>query len=184
MTTKAHAYDHLTARYKPEWHAPRAPVLAPTYDTGWSTTRCSFCGSMPPSELAAAIKAGARVSWADFKYGWPHKVYVDGVPNPFAGMLAVRSMTYCGKPPQEELDAGKWERYQVGFDRTTGEPEFSYRIVGEARPEPATTHGKFYTEHLQDATPEERVIIERAMGISFTFDGGKVSWKKFEEPGA
>lgn len=184
MTIKAHAHNHLAKQYPPTWHAPKAPVLAPTYDTGWATTRCSFCGSMTPAELAGAIKAGAEVHWSDFKYGWPHKIYVDGVPNPFAGMPAVRSITYCGRPPQEEIDAGKWERYQDGYDSRTGEPKFSYRIVGEARPEPATTHGKFYTEHLQDATLEERVVIERAMGISFTFEGGQVSWKKFAEPEA
>lgn len=80
---------------------------------------CSWCGSMHPSDLAAALRAGeASGHWADFKYGWPHKWYVDGVPGSI----------------------------------------------------------KFYTEHLQDATPEDREVIEKAMGLRFTFEGDGVRW--------
>lgn len=40
---------------------------------------------------------------------------------------------------------------------------------------------KFYTEHLQDANPEDRKVIERAMGLNFTFEGGRVAWVPFQE---
>ena len=42
---------------------------------------------------------------------------------------------------------------------------------------------KFYTEHLQDASEEDRDTIERALDISFTFtDDGVVSWKGYVQP--
>lgn len=39
---------------------------------------CSYCGSITP-ELAvrALITRGTRYSGADWKYGWPHKFYLD-----------------------------------------------------------------------------------------------------------
>lgn len=42
--------------------------------------RCSFCGSLHPSKVVEAIKAGAGGEFADMKYGWPHKVYLHDVP--------------------------------------------------------------------------------------------------------
>lgn len=36
---------------------------------------CSWCGSIHPRDLFAATID--RVSWADWKYGYPHKLYVD-----------------------------------------------------------------------------------------------------------
>lgn len=42
---------------------------------------CSYCGSLHPNEAVALLKAGASISFADIKYGWPHKAYLD---NPHA----------------------------------------------------------------------------------------------------
>lgn len=39
--------------------------------------RCSYCGSMSPAKLVEAINTGIRVSFADRKYGWPHKLYLE-----------------------------------------------------------------------------------------------------------
>ena len=80
---------------------------------------CAFCGSIHPSDLAALLKAGARLSPADRKYGWPHKFYM--------------------------------------------EPGWA----------------KFYTVHIQDATPEERNVIERAMGLHISFEGDSVRWQPY-----
>lgn len=44
-----------------------------------------------------------------------------------------------------------------------------------------TTWGKFYTIHLQDATPEDRKVIERHLGIHFEFNGDSVSWFPYSE---
>lgn len=49
--------------------------------------RCSYCGSIRPRDLVEAIEQGRAtgVEWADLKYGWPHKMYleIDGVHSKF-----------------------------------------------------------------------------------------------------
>lgn len=40
---------------------------------------------------------------------------------------------------------------------------------------------KFYSEHLQDASPESREVIERAMGLNFTFSAEGVAWSQHKE---
>ncbi len=111
----------------------------------WFT--CGYCGSMHPRDLAAAIALGASVHWSDFKYGWPHKIYVEHAPNRYVGELEIRSgVTYCGRPDAAEIAAGKWEQYQDGFSRETGEPTYSYRTpLPPGTPARTHTHGKFYT---------------------------------------
>lgn len=42
-------------------------------------------------------------------------------------------------------------------------------------------HAKFYTIHLQDADASDLAVIERAMGMRFTFTGTRVSWRPFAE---
>lgn len=42
--------------------------------------------------------------------------------------------------------------------------------------------GKFYTEHLKDATPEDREVIERAMGLRIEFKDKTVSWRAYRSP--
>lgn len=134
---------------------------APPEETGDSRVGrlrcCSYCGSMHPTDVAAAIKAGAQGEWADRKYGWPHKAYFDGVPNPHAGLPEVRGS--ANYPRDGWIQCGdRWH-----------EPP---------KPASSLTNGKFYTVHLVDATPEERELIERHLGLTFTFtDDGKVSWK-------
>jgi hypothetical protein len=54
------------------------------------------------------------------------------------------------------------------------------RYAETPRPAAATTHGKFYTVHLQDASPEDRETIERHLGLSFHFDGKGVAWQPIQ----
>jgi len=87
---------------------------------------------------------------ADWKYGWPHKLYVSGIPNPLAGVPTVRSAHY------------------VNGICTPGEP----------RPEgPSLTH-KFYTEHILDDMDEEARLaltteIWKRTGVSFLVGAGR-----------
>lgn len=39
---------------------------------------------------------------------------------------------------------------------------------------------KFYTEHLQDASHEALIIIEKAMGLHFEFEGTGVRWSRLK----
>jgi len=121
---------------------------------------CSYCGSMHPADVAAAIKAGAKGEWADRKYGWPHKAYFEDIPNPHAGMIEVRSS--ANFKPEDKPD---WVQ----------EDEHHWREPGT--PASEKTYGKFYTVHLMDATPEDRDVIEAHLGLHFEFtDDGKVRW--------
>lgn len=123
-----------------------------------SLKTCSYCGSAHPADIAAAIRAGAVGRWADWKYGWPHKAYFDGVPNPHVGIQ--ESVTACSHPPtQEQLDKG-----EVWLP-----PEEGSRMWSQATLAAPTLHIKFYTVHLLDATPEDRDTIERHLGLKFTF---------------
>jgi hypothetical protein len=165
--TNAHKRNHIAEQYPPQWTDARPPNITAGKTTG-RLRSCSFCGSMHPTDLVAALTVGAKASWADFKYGWPHKLYVDGIPNPHAGLTESReSCSYPKEPTDEER-----KRYQHWRQ------ESSRWLGWNEAPAAATTYGKFYTEHLQDATEEERAVIERAMGMHFTFsDNGAVAWE-------
>lgn len=126
-----------------------------------------------------AIAGGAKLGGSDWKYGWPHKFYVEGIPNPIAGRPH-RSYGYCNSPRQDEIDKGDWERYQDGFDSRTGEPKFSYRKVYSTYPAPAMVHAKWYNEHLLDLSTEAfavvaPVLLEKA-GIRFEIVDGRLRY--------
>lgn len=171
---------------------------------------CAYCGSMHPADLVAALKAGAKLDPADWKYGWPHKYYVNGIPNPFQGMAesimsASHAVPICpntgvacaqhsgpqsfstpvcacmaaGTPTKATTPSGNMVRIRRGYSSQTGAPEYTWMHEGE--PAGPTTHGKFYTEHLQDATPEDKLFIEQAIGLHIDFvEGGKrVTWRPY-----
>ncbi len=176
-----HSMNHFGTDRWPDgqvpWSEAKAPVWPPGEDGKYNTTgrlrSCGYCGSMHPADVAAAIKAGATGHFADWKYGWPHKLYFDGVPYPFAGQLESRSSK--SHPTPEELESGEYIKVQDGFDSHTGDPYYTYKHKGQ--PAKATSYEKFYTVHLQDATPEDREIIEKHLGLAFTFEGTRISWK-------
>lgn len=180
----AHKHDmnHFGIRQWPDglvpWRDAQPPNLTGKPDereTG-SLRGCSYCGSMHPADVVVAIKAGAKGEWADRKYGWPHKVYIDGIPNPHVGMLESRTAR-SDPPPAGEED--KWRKVHRSYNTRTGDPEYWWEEVG--KPAAATTSGKFYSIHLQDATPEDRAVIEEHLGLTFEFtnDGNDVRWKRF-----
>lgn len=159
------------------WRNPKAPDLDadPPYKVG-SLRGCSYCGSMHPHDVAEAIKAGASFHWADWKYGWPHKLYGDHIPNPHAGMLESR----CSKthPTEKEIASGDFVKAWTGwYDQGTGKKTYDWMEKG--RPAKATTWGKFYTVHLQDAAPEDLAIIEKHIGLHFEFKDGNANWTRF-----
>lgn len=153
------------------WRGAEAPDIEAGRDTG-RLRGCGYCGSMHPADVAAAIRAGARVEIADRKYGWPHKVYLREVPNPHAGLLEVRSSTSFPAAGYVEASDPRAPR----FDSMTGKPLPPAKRWIRTSTADATTWGKFYTEHLQDATPEDRATIEGRLGLRFEFKDGKVEW--------
>lgn len=165
-------------------HPETAPDSVWTYEP-WSWREpshgehfrtCSFCGSIHPADLAA--ETAWQAGWADQKYGWPHKFYVDIVNrNPDRlycigtqnggdgprgpGWVAVGDLT--------EEQRGIIDRDRMGGDRLVA-------ALFSTRPK---HHAKFYTIHLSDPAVDRAVIdeIERRSGRHFTFGAdGRVSW--------
>lgn len=104
---------------------------------------CPWNGSMHPEDLLKVLKEGARLDMADWKYGWPHKYYVEGVPDPEAGKIVKIGSSLK----------------RVG-DVITDEP-----IMG---PKSKTLFLKFYTVHLNDVVEgiEELLdLINKAQGV-------------------
>lgn len=162
------------------WRDAQPPLWPPAQDGSHRKTgrlrSCEYCGSMHPADVAEFIRKGASGSWADFKYGWPHKAYFDNIPNPFVGLIESR----CSRsnPPKEEIEAGLWIKLKETQWNTT-----YYHELGS--PAPQHTYGKFYSIHLLDASIEDKAVIEQHLGLEFTFgDGNKtVSWKRITRSG-
>lgn len=185
--TQAHPSSH--SQWGPAYWEPATPpepLPHDKYDDRQRTTgrmrSCSYCGSMHPADIAGAIKAGAVGHWADWKYGWPHKAYFGGVPNPHAGLMETRGGGSVSREDQLPADAIVTKRETI--ERTnpldTRPPDTRIRFREQPRPAAAlSSQEKFYTVHLIDATDADRAVIEQHLGLHFTFENGtegRVSW--------
>lgn len=107
---------------------------------------CGYCGSMDPIGLAELIEAGkATMSGSDWKYGWPHKFYVD-VANPHPDKQVVKcSLSWCENGERKEKT--------------------------EYGPQGPTLNFKFYSEHLglldDETFAKVSPIISSACGIAW-----------------
>ncbi len=144
--------------------------------------RCSFCGSVNPDDLAA--EPTWRAEWADRKYGWPHKFYVN-IPNRNPEALFVVSA--INREPRDEeranwvsvadlTDEQRTWLVRDGWQRADEEPRYGWFMFG-TRP---NHFGKFYTVHLRDAglDPGVKQKIEQQSGLAFTFTGDAVEWRR------
>lgn len=70
-------------------HDPQAQTFEPArWQRGREGQRhCSFCHCLHPEDLHKALLAGATLSGSDWKFGWPHKFYVSGVPRVNRGLF-------------------------------------------------------------------------------------------------
>lgn len=137
------------------WRPPREYDGGPYKETHRT---CYFCGSIHPEDLLTALEAGARLGGSDWKYGWPHKFYVENLPNPIAG---------------QDCDTGSSSRFENG-------QRIEEKLRGVA---PAHGHAKWYNEHLQDAGFDDearaRLIaaLERHAGIRFELAGNGLRYR-------
>lgn len=126
----------------PPVHWRPAEALRPDGYQGVPMRTCSFCGSGHPADVVRALAAGAKFCAADWKYGWPHKFYLDGIQNPIAGQQII-----------------------VGSKSNGRNVEY---IRGRALPK---THGKWYNIHLRDLDAEDFAelagLIRSMTGIQF-----------------
>jgi hypothetical protein len=153
-----------------EWRAP---------EHGEHYRRCSFCGSVCPDDLAA--EAEWRAEWADRKYGYPHKFYVD-IPNRNADRLYVLGSHSGNNPPTghpgwiartdlipEQADAVARDGYDLDDSRR------SHFLFGHRQ----VHHAKFYSVHLRatDLDPAVKHAIEQRSGLVFEFEQDCVAWR-------
>lgn len=142
----------------------------------WRT--CSYCGSMHPLDLLGFMLRGeiSNLGDADWKYGWPHKFYLD-VPNPHAGKLA--SSGSFGGGAGYTLE--QMQREYPGYINWRGSAHEGWKADVTPTPAPASMHGKFYSVHLKDLSEEEfgalQVALAARSGISFERQGEKLLYR-------
>lgn len=136
---------------------------------------------------------GWWASWADRKYGWPHKFYVEGLkprdpemlhcigasPNdPDEGSFGRMGMQWhkVSECPPELLEAARQGGMVHSAENPDGWLGFGTRPALSA---------KFYSVHLADPRVSDEVKhkIYRACGLQFTFSGdGRVGWQQYLPP--
>ncbi|MEV0616175.1 hypothetical protein AB0I81_22870 [Nonomuraea sp. NPDC050404] len=171
-----HDHDGHAAQFgQPSWRPPRPrrgreDPYAATYRT------CSYCGSINPEDLiAAASQHALTLEMADWKYGWPHKYYVNGVPNPAAGQ-EYHSYTYGQREHLARYAAPGFEAepYDNGIGRQ------GWRVVSRVDAAPATMTAKWYNAHLcdldGDAFTTVADLIAALGGVRFDLDGSRLRY--------
>jgi len=119
---------------------------------------CGYCGSINPIELAELIEAGnATIGGSDWKYGWPHKFYVDVV----------------NSHPDKQVLKSHGNRWNTALQK--------YEDFKEYGPEGPTLHIKFYSEHLglldDETFNKVASIINNACGITWEKKEGKLCYR-------
>ncbi len=134
---------------------------------------CSYCGSIHPDDLAADFERGAHPEWADQKYGWPHKFYVQVVNREPDRTFVLGASTREGGGYRAWKDLTRAERKAVKSD---GYNKDEFVLLGCRE----THFAKFYTVHLASVGDATRKVIERGCGLAFTFEDGNVRWRAGE----
>lgn len=150
-----------------------------------------------PPEERAALEArhpahsydagGWYASWADRKYGWPHKLYVQGLKPRDPSLL------HCtghgsggdGSAPAHgddwvaaaDLTRAQKQIVKDGGMHAGGKFDGWYQFAPRQ-----SLFAKFYTIHLADPAigQDAKDAIQRASGLRFTFtDDGRVGWDRW-----
>jgi hypothetical protein len=139
------------------------------YPYGFPFRTCSYCGSIHPEDLLMHLKLGATMHGSDWKYGWPHKQYLEGIKNPNAGNFYPQ---YGYGGTLEE-----WVKRFPNAKQIEGEDRKFYLYDSEA---PATTHAKWYNVHLKDLEPEAFKLVAdelfKKAHILFQMNDGKLQY--------
>lgn len=144
---------HVPVAGPDRWVEPR---IDEKYGITETFRRCNYCGSMHPEDFVKAMEAGATTEVADMKYGFPHKLYLDGIRNPTAG-----------------------QECQVGTQWKDG---VETPLRGKA---PQFLAAKFYTDHVWDQgyDDEAKAALDRALakaGLRFEIDAqGRRCWTRW-----
>lgn len=167
-----HDGDYMAQRFAPQTWRPAGKRLHPENDHVPAFRTCSYCGSIHPEDLLNALRAGAKAGGSDWKYGWPHKFYVDGIPNSQAGNLVTHT-SGSGHGPVTDEKRAEYQRYvrPGGVLEVTDDADGRGHRFKVRNPDGATTHGKWYNVHLQDlsqaAFDELAPLLLQHTGILF-----------------
>lgn len=150
---------------------------------GWNACFSAQAHYLPGTPKRHSYDPGGwYVSWADWKYGWPHKFYVD-IRNRTPERLAVYSVMYHAPRPDEKTKYTHYADLPADLQemvRETGHIVDENTNVWFAFWHKPQHNAKFYTAHLADPniSPNSKAIIEKAGGLRFHFsEDGKVSWE-------
>lgn len=148
----------------------------------WRT--CSYCGSIHPEDLAVEIQGEnpPRPEWSDFKYGWPHKVYVRGIALRDTDMLRVFSFGNHASKREHPLPEGavltsdltRAQRKIVkacGYDPKADDSYYTFGAMGDG-------WAKHYSAHLADPAVSADAVdaISAWQGLRLIFEDGRVQW--------
>jgi hypothetical protein len=155
----------------PVWRPPqlqRTPYAEPFRS-------CSYCGSIHPQDLLFQLtgKVGVTMHGADWKYGWPHKFYVEGILNPIAGQIAEIGGA-SGGDIGENTSGAVWHNTCGHADCKDRTHSHGYWHVPTMEPAPQFTRAKFYNEHLKDCSDELFAtlvpLLKQHTGIEWTLE--------------
>jgi hypothetical protein len=66
--------------HEPHYHGLQEDQWEKRENQGIEARYCNYCGSLHPEDLVRLLKECERAEFADRKYGYPHKIYLD-MPN-------------------------------------------------------------------------------------------------------
>ncbi len=139
---------------------------------------CSFCGSLPPDDFLAMVKAGAEIGPTDKSY----KLYVKWAnPNPDA-LWVIGSTSTADKPVKGQWPGGGLDWY--GWDELTQElleiarrdgydrGDDSYRPTWLGFGTRPSLDAKFYTVHLSPEQGREFYALWQDGKVHWGYPGG------------
>jgi hypothetical protein len=186
---RTHVHDRdATLRYGADRLA-EVCIYQPSRDDA-SFRTCHWCGSVHPQDLLK-LRDAQRIAHVDrsvdWKYGWPHKVYVD-VKNADQNQLyAIGSASSDERPTV----GGPW----VAVDEMNDEQQAAYREAhgrGDYKPRwvyfgtRPTVHAKFYSVHTLEPflSDEEREALFAILGYRFeAVEGDRIRWSAYDYGG-
>lgn len=143
--------------------------------------RCTWCGSMSPQLFIELLESGkAKADVADWKYGYPHKVYVT-TPNPDPEELRECSSTSEGSKMIYDREGRVTHREKTQEQAPERFPEWSDRCGWHEKSPYPTLHLKFYTAHLLDLHADDLArhaeLIAQHTGILFEREGERLKYR-------
>lgn len=147
-------------------------------ERGETFRTCFYCGSIHPEDLLKALADGGKLGGADWKYGWPHKFYIDVVnPEPDRLFEMGGETKWTDKPcPRCCEPTGEVKIQYAGQDADRCGACYGHRKERLHTPHMSTRetfHAKWYNEHLQDAGYDPEAFdalvaaLEKHSGVAF-----------------